>query len=358
MNRILKDLGLKGDVQEDNIITNLYKRPIEKKQRRPHVDVFAKGYVYQADLLYLPHDGPFKYALVVVDVATHAMDAEPIRDKTNATVLKAFQKIFKRKYLPMPKFKIETDPGSEFKGSVKQFFNQHNIVMRTGAPDRHRQQGVVEWMNYIIGKVLFMLMTLDELHTGITTRDWVEELPEVVKAINEHLRKDPPKPKLAPVKALPDEDILPIGTEVRYALDAPIAADTEMKLHGRFRAGDIRWSIKPVKIDGVYLQPGQPVFYSVAGRNANYFTRDQLQLYDAEEKTPRPRKFRVEAIVGKKTEGRKTYYKLRWLGYDEDRDTWEDAVGLKKDIPLLIDYYEKNAKKNKNFIAWLKDMPR
>lgn len=38
-----------------------------------HVNVPKPHQIYQAELLFLPHDQDYKYALVVVDCATHAM---------------------------------------------------------------------------------------------------------------------------------------------------------------------------------------------------------------------------------------------------------------------------------------------
>ena len=46
-----------------------------------HFDVNVPNEVHQADLLFLPHDGGYKYALTVVDVASRYKQAEPL--KTN-----------------------------------------------------------------------------------------------------------------------------------------------------------------------------------------------------------------------------------------------------------------------------------
>ena len=52
---------------------------------RPHWTVEKPNEIHQADLLFLPHDTvrrkTFKYALVVVDVASQYKDAEPLTSK-------------------------------------------------------------------------------------------------------------------------------------------------------------------------------------------------------------------------------------------------------------------------------------
>ena len=46
-----------------------------------HFDVFVPNEVHQADILFLPHDNGFKYALTVVDVASRYKDAFPLKTK-------------------------------------------------------------------------------------------------------------------------------------------------------------------------------------------------------------------------------------------------------------------------------------
>lgn len=62
----------------------------------PHFQSFAPGYTQQADLLFLPHDHGYKYALVVIDNYSRKLDAEPLKSKKAAEVKKAFEKIYKR----------------------------------------------------------------------------------------------------------------------------------------------------------------------------------------------------------------------------------------------------------------------
>ena len=78
--------------------------------------------VHQADL-FLPHDKlprgrkVFKYALTVVDVASHFKDAEPLTSKNSDEVTLAFQKIYNRSPLEWPEM-LQVDPGREFMGAV------------------------------------------------------------------------------------------------------------------------------------------------------------------------------------------------------------------------------------------------
>ena len=68
---------------------------------RPHYEISKPNQIHQADLLFLPHDTikrkTYKYALVVIDIATRYKDAEPLTSKKSDEVSSSFQKIYSRK---------------------------------------------------------------------------------------------------------------------------------------------------------------------------------------------------------------------------------------------------------------------
>src|ERR1043165_1815858 len=103
--------------------------------------------VYQTDLLYLPHDKvgrkKFKYALTVVDVASRYKEAEPLVDKNASEVAAALSRIYKRGALTWPKL-LQVDPGREFMGTFNPLLTKHDVQVRRGEVENHRQQGIVE----------------------------------------------------------------------------------------------------------------------------------------------------------------------------------------------------------------------
>ena len=69
-------LGIKKSDDQDNIVTNLTKVPVKDKGvNATKFNVHVKNSVHQADLLFLPNDNGYRYALVVVDVATRSMNS-------------------------------------------------------------------------------------------------------------------------------------------------------------------------------------------------------------------------------------------------------------------------------------------
>ena len=123
MNKILKDMGLITEIGENNALTNIYKKMVRPPNiEQQHIKVHEPGYIYQADLLFLPTDQGYKYLLVMIDNNNNSLDFEPMKGKTAKETLDAILKIFDRPYLKRPKFSIEVDAGTEFQAEFKSYF--------------------------------------------------------------------------------------------------------------------------------------------------------------------------------------------------------------------------------------------
>ena len=79
--------------------------------------------MHQADLMFLPHDRvrhkTYKYALIMVNVASRCKEAEPLTSNDSTEVASALSRIYSRGPLKLPKL-LQVDPGREFMGSVSQ----------------------------------------------------------------------------------------------------------------------------------------------------------------------------------------------------------------------------------------------
>ena len=77
---------------------------------RPKFDIIEPNEVHQADILYLPHDRvgrkTYKYALTLVDVASHYKEAEPLISKDSNKVAAALSRIYKRGPLKWPRLLV------------------------------------------------------------------------------------------------------------------------------------------------------------------------------------------------------------------------------------------------------------
>ena len=162
----------KDKVNKNNLLDNLYAIPKKDKgQNRPSFQYYEPNIFQQADLLFLPDDMGYKYALVVADIGSRCCDAEPIKTKSNNDVEQAFKAIYKRKIL-LPCKIIMVDPGSEFKGSVNTYLTSLKIRIKTNVKDRHRQNAIVERANQTIGTLIHKRQAAQEILTGETSRAW------------------------------------------------------------------------------------------------------------------------------------------------------------------------------------------
>ena len=136
----------------------------------------------------MPHDRvrrkTFRYALTVVDVASHYKEAEPLTNKTAAEVADGLARIYKRSPLRLPKL-LQVDPGREFMGSVSQLLAKHSVQVPCRV-DIHRDQGIVERFNLTLAERLFGHQYAQEMRlpSGERSTEWVKWLPSVVAALN------------------------------------------------------------------------------------------------------------------------------------------------------------------------------
>jgi hypothetical protein len=180
-------------------VYNLFLKPQkETKLEAPRFYNYVQNDTHQADILFLPHDKKkvngkmvdYAYALVVTDADTGLCDAEPMpfregwKGPTEEDVISAIQKIYGRKYLKFPAHMV-TDSGKEFGDKFRAYFAFNKTSVRKALAGRHRQLGLVERKNQIIGRVLFMRMFAQETLTGEPSREWIDDLPLIIEKMIE-----------------------------------------------------------------------------------------------------------------------------------------------------------------------------
>ena len=297
----IKRLASAAEVSEDEARAWLKKQaiwqiylPAPRHIPRPKFDISVPNEVHQADLLFLPHDKvrrrTYKYALSVVDVASRYKAAEPLASKTAAEVADALSRIYRRGPLKWPKL-LQVDPGREFMGAVSQLLTKHDVSVRRGRVDIHRDQGIVERFNRTLAERLFGHQYAQEMRLppGEQSTEWVARLPSVVAALNSETTKlTGKKPKDAieakavaqkPSSAVPgrpvglQEQKLPSGIGVRY-----LYQPGELE-GGRRRATDPVWSLGVHHLGRSVTKPDDPVIYyleDMPGGPQRGFVREEL----------------------------------------------------------------------------------
>ena len=258
---------------------------------RPSFDVVLPNAVHQADLLFLPRDKLprgkkiFKYALTVADVASRFKAAEPLTSKDSSEVSRAFRKIYKGP-LKWPKI-LQVDPGREFMGAVTEEMKDHDVRIRRGNVNVHRDQGIVERFNRSLSERLFSFQYSQEMNlkSGERSTEWVKRLPEVVSALNsEKTRLTGRRPvdaiKEGAVKSSrnysrtvgKNEKRLDSSVNVRY-----LFSPGELEGGGN-RATDPNWSLKVFSISSSVANKNEPVLYYLKDGPKRGFVREELMI--------------------------------------------------------------------------------
>ena len=296
----IKKLANTAKVSEDEAKQWLTKQalwqvylPGPKYIPRPKFDVSTPNAVHQADLLFLPHDKlprgkkVYKYALTVVDVASRYKAAEAITSKESDEVARGFAKIYRHGPLKWPQM-LQVDPGREFMGAVTKVMSEHNVTIRRGRTNIHRDQAIVERFNRTLAEKLFGFQYAVEMNmpSGRSTA-WVKRLPEVVSALNNEVTRligkkpavairekavssKPATPYMRPVGE--NERKLPLYAHVRY-----LYYPGELEGGGR-RATDPIWSLKVFKIQKIVTKPETPVVYYLLDGPKRGFVREELMV--------------------------------------------------------------------------------
>ena len=271
--------------------------PPPKYLPRPHWSVSRPNEINQADLLFLPHDRvgrkTYRYALVVIDVASRYKDAEALTSKESQEVAKAFEKIYSRK-LRGPNTLI-VDPGKEFMGHVTKLMERNNVKIQRSEAGNHRAQAFVERANRTLGERLFSHQYAQEMVREGRSRVWVKRLPAVMKALNSQVIRITGK---EPDKAISQREVeikqvnykrpvglkekrLPSGVQVRYLLSPGEDEGGE-----RRRATDPIWSIEVYNINRVVISAEQPVLYYLLDGPKRSFVREELQVVPSNTELP------------------------------------------------------------------------
>ena len=265
---------------------------------RPRWTVSKPNQVHQADLLFLPHDTirgrVYRYALVVIDVASRYKDAEAISTKESSEVAKCFSKIYSRR-LGWPGVLV-VDPGREFMGSVTKLMEQHGVKIQRGQAGNHRSQAFVERANKTLSERLFSHQYAQEMVSDGRSREWVKRLPQVLKAMNSEptrlIGKNPSSViGLDKVTVKSEsynrpvgmkESRLPPGVLVRY-----LYAPGEGEGGERRRATDPIWSLKVYDFIRSVVSSDQPVLYYLSeGAPKRGFVREELLVVPSDTELP------------------------------------------------------------------------
>ena len=310
----------------------IHRAPPTAPRRFQHFHAAHPNDIHQADLLFLPQDKDgSKYALVVVDVASRYRDARPLKDKTAVAVVNGFRRMYKEGPLKWPKT-LMVDAGGEFKGHNAKVFKDGGTKVQVAPPAKqagHRSQSLAEAANKQIAIALFRLQEYKELKNGQVNKDWVDDLPAVLHALNERVNKatgqvpaKAVKEKVVhePTEKESDASIMKRLMETERSFPEGSTVRRRLRLHDyegeRKRATDPTFSAETYTVGRMVARAGEPVYIYLQGKGApKYGLRtDELERVEkiqpppvreekkAQPKRPAPKKQKI--VRGRTERGR------------------------------------------------------
>lgn len=271
------------EMTNPDIVKQLYKRPA-KENPMPHRQSFASDVEHQVDILYLPKDKKYSYALVVIDVFNSITDARPLERQEAPEIMGAMESIYAGPYLHYPKY---LDADNQFGSQAfKDYCNSHNITLKLSKPYRSRQNAHVETTNGVIGKMIWQYELSKEISNQAVNTSWVSVLPSIIRKINDNriarigktrgiehaqslslaqFNRELQKKKdaaLSSFKYYKTYTDIPMYSIVRIKLDK-----SEDYVSGKVikdkRMADHKWSADLYQVVDKYLLPNNPILYAV-----------------------------------------------------------------------------------------------
>ena len=182
-------------------LVQIFKKPPARAKLTNHYNISVPNARHEVDILYLPKDRDYKYAFVIVDVASRFRKVIPMKTKSALDAKDALKLIYDVDYLRPPQV-LMSDQGSEFKGVF------HDYVKSLGTIHVYNNVGhhlpFVESINRALAMKLFKVQNLAELTTSSVNREWVDMLYPVVDEMN---RTPQDATKLEPMLAINSKSV-------------------------------------------------------------------------------------------------------------------------------------------------------
>lgn len=299
-------------------------KPVRYNFHRRRVIVGGLHEQWQADLVdlskFAKENDNYRYLITVIDVFSKYAYVRPLLNKKGNTIKHVFAKIFKEGRTPRS---IQCDKGGEFiNGTFQSFLKEQGISLFT-SQNEDIKACIVERFNRTLQQKMYRVFTARHSHK------YIDVLPNIVATYNVSYHRS---------IGMPPREVTHDNSEVVWhRLYSPREKDWSTpsevldkndhvrisKARKTFHKGYLpQWSEEIFRVD--HLCKTNPITYvikDVRGRIIEgAFYKEEIQRVQP------PKLYDIEAILDKRTRGRKTEYLIKWLGYDPSFNSWESDI--------------------------------
>ena len=309
---------------QDNEFYSIHK---DLNRHFPRLKVIVTGMhdQYDADLadmqkLSRRNDG-VRFLLFVIDVFTRFLWVEPLKDKSDSSVVEGFEKIFQRG--PKPR-RLRTDKGAEFMGNISQNFFEQQGIEQWAAHNDEIKANFAERVIRTLKKTMWTYMkrnknyryvdVLQDMvhsynntkHKSIGMKPSAVTRGDVEKRLWWHLYK-PSKPYIKPKIRQPPRYIFKKGDHVRISYKAKTFQKGHDEKWSReifvVRQPFIRLGIRKYRLEDIEGEDIKGTFYESELQKVKYSD---------------DREFEIEAVV--RQQGRESL--VKWKGWPKKFNSW------------------------------------
>lgn len=302
-------------------------KPFKSKFPRRRVLVFKLNDTFTADLVDMiewnkENDG-YKYILNVMDVFSRYAWSRPLKNKDSKSVLNALKDIiYKSKRKPN---RLWVDQGKEFYNrDMKNFLKDNDIEIYSTYGEN--KASIIERFNKTMKEIMFKYFTSNN------TRRWVDVLDEIIKKYNSRKHKTiGMTPKEA--SKIENEEIVIENTYPKV--------EEKVKEKPKFKIGDfVRISRIKGTFEKGYLPNWSREIFQIYQILDTIPVTYKIKEFDGEpiegsfyteelQKTNKPEFYEIEEVLDKRKIKGKTYYLVKYLGYDNKYNEWVSEENLK-----------------------------
>lgn len=301
-----------------DIVNELHK-PARINFDRRHVIIKGLHELWQADLVemipYAKENNNFKYLLTVIDCFSKFGFVEALKDKSAESVTKAFKKILDTSKI-IPK-NLQTDLGKEFYNSKFKILMKNNNINHYSTYT-HMKASICERWNRTLKSKMWKMFSVQGSYK------WIKHVQEIVKEYNNTQHSTI---KMKPKDVTKHDETRLLSTVFNYP---KTMTKNKFKINeyvriskskGIFSKGyKLNWSTEIFKI--CFINNKYPVTYIIEDYLGNQI---KGRFYEHElQKVKHPDSYLVEKILKRK--GNKVF--VRWLGFDDLHNTWENKSSL------------------------------
>lgn len=270
------------------------------------------------------YNNGYKYILTVIDILSRFAWARPLKSKQGREVADAFVNILEEGRIPK---RIQSDQGKEFEnGNVQNVMQAHDIELFS--VKSAYKAAMVERFNRTLKTKIWRFFTAKN------TYRWVGELSNFVHAYNNSIHRSI-KMKPSDVTA---ENAMDVWLQQYGNLHRGIEDDAKFEVGDRVKISKVKgvfekgylsnWTEEEFFVDAINMKY-QPITYQLidyhGSRIEGSFYHYELQKVKRDDAV-----YLVERILGRRRDGNKNWYLVKWMGYPRSFNSWVSEDDLQQ----------------------------